>query len=247
MFEHKYDFLKGKTAVVTGAAGGIGEAICLKLAEYGINMQLVGRNEAKLSALADKLAGMGVKAAFMAGNLRDVSFVEAIIQNTIEKFGGIDILVNNAGLAHHCPIEEMSLEEYDAIMETNVRAPYFLCRNSLAALRKSECATIFNICSASSHKGYPEQSVYVASKHALLGFSKTLANEVYQEGIRVHAISPGGVYTSMVTLVRPDLTDDGMIQPADIAQIIAFLLENRKSNAVIDEVKVNRCTKAPFS
>lgn len=242
----RYEFLKGKTAIVTGAAGGIGEAICRELAAHCINMLLVGRNPSKLDALAGKLAATGVETVCLAGNLRDVHFIDQIIQTAVERFDGIDILINNAGLAHHCPMEDMTLELYDEIMETNVRAPYFLCRNTLKYLRNSDCATIINMCSASSHRGYQKQSVYVASKHALLGMSKTLAAEVYKQNIRVHAISPGGVYTSMVTLVRPDLTDDGMIMPTDIAKIIAFLLENRKSNAVIDEIKVNRCTKEPF-
>lgn len=241
----KSEFLRGKTAIVTGAAGGIGEAICQELAAHHINMLLVGRNPSKLDALVRKLAG--AKAVCMGGNLRDVNFIDQIIQTAVEHFGGIDILINNAGLAHHCKMEEMTLELYDEIMETNVRAPYFLCRNTLKYLRKSDCATIINMCSASSHKGYQDQSVYVASKHALLGMSKTLAAEVYKQNIRVHTISPGGVYTSMVSLVRPDLTDGGMILPTDIANIVAFLLENRRSNAVVDEIRVNRCTKEPFS
>lgn len=243
----KSEFLRGKTAIITGAAGGIGEAICRELAQRHINMLLIGRNPSKLDALAEQLKADGVKIACLAGNLRDVQFVEQIVETAVKCFGGIDILINNAGLAHHCPMEDMTFELYDEIMETNVRAPYFLCKSALKYLRNSECATIINMCSASSHKGYQEQSVYVASKHALLGMSKTLAAEVYKQNIRVHTISPGGVYTSMVALVRPDLTDDGMIMPSDIANIIAFLLENRKSNAVVDEIKVNRCTKEPFS
>ena len=241
------EFLRGRTAVITGAAGGIGEAICARLAEYGINMLLIGRNAQKLDALREKLTEIGGDHACLAGDLRDLTFIDRIVSTAQERFGGFDFLINNAGLAHHCGMEEMTPEQYDAIMETNVRGPYFLCSRSLRVLRRSELATIVNICSASSHTGYPNQTVYVASKHALLGMSKSLANEVYSENIRVHCISPGGVYTSMIAMVRPDLTDDGMIQPSDIAILITFLLENRRSNAVVDEIRVNRCTKAPFS
>lgn len=243
----RYEFLYGKTAIVTGAAGGIGEAICSELADHRINMVLVGRNSSKLEALSAKLSASGVQTVCLSGSLREVAFIDRIIQTAVDRFGGIDILINNAGLAHHDLMEDVTPEQYDEIMETNVRAPFFLCRNALKYLRQSDCATIFNMCSASSHKGYQEQSVYVASKHALLGMSKTLAAEVYKQNVRVHTISPGGVFTSMVSLVRPDLTADGMILPEDIARIIAFLLESRKSNAVIDEVRVNRCTKEPFS
>jgi 3-oxoacyl-[acyl-carrier protein] reductase len=242
-----YSFLNGKTAIVTGAAGGIGEAICFGLAKYHINMLLVGRNANKLHVLAEKLNATGVQTVCLAGNLREMGFIDDMINTSVERFGGIDILVNNAGVAHHCVMEEMTVEQYNEIMETNVRAPYFLCRNALKYLRKSDCATIFNICSSASYIGYEKQSVYVASKHALLGMSKTLAAEVYTQGIRVHTISPGGVFTKMVSVTRPDLAGTSMIQPEDIANIVSFCLENRMSNAVIDEFRINRSTKMPFT
>lgn len=238
---------RGKTAVVTGAAGGIGEMLCLRLAQYGINMLITGRNAAKLAALSEKLGQLGVSVVTLSGDLRENAFLEEIIDTAVSRFGGIDLLINNAGQAHHGGIETVSYELYDAIMEVNVRAPFFLCKNALKYLRKSDCPTIINMCSASSHRGYPDQSVYVASKHALLGLSKTLASEVYQEDIRVHTVCPGGVFTDMVSLVRPDLTGTGMMQPEEIADIVAFLLENRRSNAVISEIRVNRCTKEPFT
>jgi len=136
---------------------------------------------------------------------------------------------------------------FDSIMQINVRAPYFMCQQALEDLRKSDCATIINICSVVAHKGYPRQSVYAASKHALLGLSKSLANEVYKDNIRVHVISPGGVFTPMIALVRPELTPEGMILPEDIANIMGFYLECRKSNAVVDEIEVHRANKEPFA
>ena len=107
-------------------------------------------------------------------------------------------------------------------------------------LRKSSCATIINITSVVAHKGYPYQSAYVASKHAMTGFSKSLANEVYKENIRVHLISPGGVYTPMVSVARPDLTPDMVSRPEDIAEIAALYLKLRDANAIIDEIQVHR-------
>ena len=89
------------------------------------------------------------------------------------------------------------------------------------------------------------QSVYTASKHALLGFTKSLAQEVFEDGIRVHAISPGGVYTDMIKISRPDLTGEGMIMPEDIAETVMFLIKNR-TNAVIDEILLHRVNKTPF-
>ena len=239
--------LRGKTAIVTGAAGGIGEALCRKLAGYGMNLVLVGRNPEKLHALAEELHENGAQVCECAGDLAKLDFVDDVLRDARAAFGGIDVVINNAGLSHNCPVEEMTPELFDSIMQVNVRAPYFMCQRAIADLKKSDCATIINICSVVAHKGYPRQSVYAASKHALLGLSKSLGNELYRDNIRVHVISPGSVYTPMIAMVRPDLSPEGMILPEDIAEIAGFYLEMRTSNAVIDEVEIHRVTKEPFA
>ena len=238
------EFLKGKTAIVTGAAGGIGEAICKKLAGLGMNLVITGRKEETLKALA---AQLDAQVHCCVGDLQELSFVDRLLQETRDTFGGVDVIINNAGLSHNCPVEEMTPELFDSIMRVNVRAPYFLCQKAVEDLKKSEYATIINICSVVAHKGYPRQSVYAASKHALLGFSKSFANEHYKDNIRVHVISPGSVYTKMIAMVRPDLSPEGMILPEDIADIVGMYLMLRKSNAVVDEIEVHRVTKEPFA
>ena len=122
-----------------------------------------------------------------------------------------------------------------------------MCQRAIPDLKKSDCATIINICSVVAHKGYPRQSAYAASKHALLGISKSMANELFRDNIRVHVISPGGVFTPMVALTRPDLTPEGMIMPQDVAHIVRFYLECRNTNAVIDEIELHRANKEPFT
>lgn len=236
--------MNGKVAILTGATGGIGEPIAHRLAGYGMKLVLSGRDAEKLRRLAGSL---NTPTAICAGDLTDLTYVDRVLETARHKFGGIDVLINNAGLAHNCSVDDVTPELFDAIWQTNVRAPYFLTRNALGDLRASSCATVINICSVVAHKGYPRQSVYAASKHALLGFSKSLANEVYRDGIRVHAISPGGVFTRMIAQVRPELTEEGMILPEDIANIVGFLLENRGSAAVIDEIQLHRSTKEPFA
>ena len=241
-------FLKGKTAVVTGAAGGIGEYICDRLArEYGMNIVITGRRAEALSALAGKLRGYGVRVLECICDLSGMDGITKLIEAAAAEFGGIDVLINNAGMAHNCAYEDVTPELFDTIMNINVRAPFFLCQKAIPYLRKSDCATVINICSVTAHKGYPRQSAYAASKHALLGLSKSLANELYNENIRVHVISPGGVFTDMVAVARPDLTSDGMIMPDDIANVVGFMLENRLSNAVVDEIEVHRAAKEPFA
>jgi len=130
-------------------------------------------------------------------------------------------------------------------MAINVRVPFYLTQQALPYLKLSSAASIINMISVVGHLGYPFQSIYTASKHALLGLTKSLAQEYYKQGIRVHAICPGGVYTDMIKISRPDLTPDGMIMPNEIADIVHFLLANR-GNAVIDEIVVHRLRKEPF-
>ncbi len=240
-------FWQGKTAIITGASGGIGSALAKKMASCGINVMLAGRNTALLEKAAGAAREEGVQAAFFAGDLTQAGNIDELLARTETTFGGFDVLINSAGLAQHCSVEEMTPDQYDKIMALNVKVPYFLCQQAIPYLRRSPCATIINICSVTAHKGYPQQSVYAASKHALLGFSKSLANELFRENIRVHVISPGGVYTDMIALARPDLTADGMTLPEDIADIAAFYLQKRMSNAVIDEISVHRTNKEPFA
>lgn len=239
--------MRGKTAVITGAAGGIGEYLCRKLAGFGMNIVLVGRRREALENVTAIVEELGGKAKVCAGDLMEIAFLDEIVKCASETFGGIDVLINNAGLAHGGLVENTEVEVFDTVMSVNVRAPYFLCQKAIPELRKSDCATIINICSVVAHKGYPMQSVYGASKHALLGISKALANEVYKDNIRVHVISPRSVFTDMIARLRPDLSSDGMILPKDIANIVGFYLEMRDTNAVIDEIELHRVTKEPFA
>ena len=238
--------LQGKTALITGASGGIGSAMAVRLAKSGLNLVLCGRSEEKLSKTKDAAEALGVQVLTVCGDITDDSFPAYAIGQTLERFGRLDILVNNAGMALSWPFEETSAAQFDQIMALNVRAPYFLCQAALPALRQSDHATIINIASVVGHKGYPLQSAYAASKHALIGLSKSLANEVYTDGIRVHILAPGAVYTDMVRIARPDLSPEGMILAEDVAETAAFLIEHR-TNAVIDEIQIHRAGKAPFA
>ncbi len=238
--------LKNLTALVTGAGGGIGRAIAVALAKAGVKVVLFGgKNLEKLNATAKKINELGVESLIIPCDLTDYAQMQSAFGELKEKINGIDILVNNAGMAHNQPFESTPVELFDRIMNINARVPYLLTQLVLPYLKTSKRASIINIASVVSHAGYPDQSAYTASKHALIGFTKSLAKEVYKDGIRVHAVAPGGVYTDMIKIARPDLTSDGMIVPEEIADIVMFLLENR-GNAVIDEIIVHRAPKEPF-
>lgn len=239
------EILKGKIALITGASGGIGSCIARRFAQDGISLALLGRRKEKLAATAASVREYGVETLLLPGDLLDDAYLEDCFAAVKERFGGLDILVNNAGMALSRSFEETTMAEFDRIMALNARVPYLACHLALPLLRCSECASILNIASVVAHKGYPLQSAYAASKHALAGFTKSLASEVYREDIRVHLISPGGVFTDMVRIARPDLTGEDMILPEDIAEIAAFFIEHR-TNAVIDEICVHRSGKEPF-
>lgn len=236
--------LTGKRALITGAGGGIGRATAVRLAASGMDVALSGRDPEKLERTA-ALTGRPGDMLMLPGNLTADGAAEALLSAVEARYGGLDVLINNAGMALSRPFEATDIEAFDRIMAINVRAPFLLCQRALPLLRRSACPTIVNIGSVVAHKGYVLQSAYAASKHALLGMTAALAREVYPEGIRVHMVSPGGVFTDMVKIARPDLSPEGMIAPEEVAEAVAFLIEHR-GNAVIDEIQLHRAGKEPF-
>ena len=239
-------FLEGKTALVTGASGDIGYAMCERLLTYGIKLVITGRNPEILETKAEVLRDQGGIVFSYVGNLESEAFMDRLINYTIDTCGSLDILINSAGLAHKSPIEEVTPELFDNIMRVNVRAPYFMCQKALPYLRISDSATVINMCSVVAHRSYINQSAFTISQHALLGASKAFANEVYKEGIRVHVISPGAVDTDLIHMVRPDLAPEDLIRPTDIADVMSFYLEHRHSAFIIDETRMHRIDKTPF-
>jgi len=233
--------MKDKVCILTGAGGGIGSAVAEALFACGFKLVLMGRNEEKL-----KQTAQGRECLILPGDICNDDYIKEAIEKTAATYGGIDFLINNAGVAQSKAFTDISMEEYDRIMNTNARAPFLLCQTALPYLKRSSCGTIINIASVMAHKGYALQSVYAASKHALIGFSKALSKECYQEGVRVHVISPGGVFTDMVKVSRPDLTSEGMILPSDIAETVLYLIKMRNSAAVADEIELHRAGKEPF-
>ncbi|SET24656.1 3-oxoacyl-[acyl-carrier protein] reductase [Natronincola peptidivorans] len=237
--------LKGKNAIITGASRGIGKAIATALAKEGVNLMLVSRSLKDLKKVKEDLQQYAIKIHLINEDLIHSDAPEKIIKAGAENLGALDILINNAGLAMSKKLVDTSIEEWEAHMAVNARAPFLLSTAAIPYLKKSSTAVIINIASVVGSKGYVNQGAYTASKHALMGMTKVLAQEVYAEGIRVHAISPGGVATDMLTAVKPELDTEGLISPEEIADIVVFLIKYR-GNAVIDEIALHRATKPPW-
>jgi 3-oxoacyl-[acyl-carrier protein] reductase len=237
--------LSGRVALVTGAGRGIGRAVALALAEQGVRMALAARSTAELERVRSEIQETGVEAAIFSTNLMDVEAPQQLVGAVIRAFGGLDILVNDAGTAVAKPISSTTVEEWDLLMAINARVPFLLCREALPHLKKSGRGRIVNIGSVVGYKGYVNQGAYTASKHALAGFTKVLAQEVMADGIRVHLVSPGGVDTQMANQMRPDLDRPGLTTPGEVAETVLFLL-SQEGNAVIDEVNIRRPGKSPW-
>jgi 3-oxoacyl-[acyl-carrier protein] reductase len=225
-----------KKALITGASRGIGSAIALKLAETGYNLVLTGRDLPMLGTVRDACIQQGVEVEIAAADLTDESEIIALFQ----KAGPIDLLVNNAGFGIFGPIEEFSLADWQAIQKVNVEGAFLCLREAMKNMKKHGGGRIINISSVVGVKGYPNQAAYGASKHALLGLTKTAIEEGRDDNIRVHAICPGGVATEMVKNARPDLTDfSAMIQPEDVADAVAYLC-SLPTNITVDVIHLRR-------
>jgi 3-oxoacyl-[acyl-carrier protein] reductase len=238
--------LAAKAAIVTGAGRGIGRSIALALAAQGASVTLAARTLAELESVRSEIEARNGAALSIPTDLRREADIVRLVQATVERFGRLDILVNNAAVGVFGPLAETTTSQWDDIMAINARAPFLLCRESLPYLRQNPPGFIVNIGSVVSVKGYVNQAAYSASKHALLGMSKVLAKEVQADGIRVHAVLPGGVDTAMAAQARPDLDRSILIQPEEVADIVLFLV-TRRGNAVIDQIDVHRATATPWA
>jgi len=237
--------LTGRIALVTGGGRGIGRAVALALAEHGARVALAARSAAELESARAEIAGKGGDARAFPADLADPDAPRRLVGSVVQAFGGLDILVNNAGAALARPISSTTAEDWDRLMAVNARAPFLLCREAVPHLASSGRGRIVNISSVVGYKGYVNQAAYAASKHALAGFTKVLAQEVMGSGIRVHLVSPGGVDTEMASAMRPDLDRPGLTTTAEVADIVFFLL-CQEGNAVIDEVNIRRPGKSPW-
>jgi NAD(P)-dependent dehydrogenase (short-subunit alcohol dehydrogenase family) len=237
--------LASKVAIVTGASRGIGRAISIALAKEASTIVLAARSIEKLKETAEKVREAGGKTEIVVTELSEEDSIKNLVKTTNEKFHRLDILINNAGITHSAKLEQTATEDWQRCINVNARAPFILCREALPLLKKSQSAHIINIASVVGVKGYPFQSAYTSSKHALRGMTISLAEELKGSNIRVHLLCPGGVDTDMVGSVRPDIPKNDLIKPEEIAELVLYLVTH-KGNAVIDELHIRRAASTPW-
>ncbi|MEL6802008.1 MAG: 3-oxoacyl-[acyl-carrier-protein] reductase [Pseudomonadota bacterium] len=193
--------LTGKTALVTGASGGIGGAIASALHGAGATVGLSGTRVEPLEALAEAL---GERAHVLPCNLSDMEAVEALPKQAVEAMGALDILVNNAGITRDNLFMRMSDDEWQSVLDVNLTATMKLCKGAMRGMMKARWGRIVNISSVVGATGNPGQANYAASKAGMVGMSKSLAYEVASRGITVNCVAPGFITTAMTD----KLTDD---------------------------------------
>ena len=192
--------LQGKTALVTGSTSGIGLAIARALAGAGANVMLNGFGDAdEIETLKEELGALHDGA-----DMSDPSAIERMMRRCADEVGGPDILVNNAGIQHVSPVEDFPPEKWDAIMAINLSAVFHTTRHALPGMKSKGWGRIINTASAHSLVASPNKSAYVAAKHGVAGFTKTVALEAAKDGVTVNCISPGYVWTPLVEKQIPD-------------------------------------------
>ncbi|MEO6432893.1 MAG: 3-hydroxybutyrate dehydrogenase [Sphingomicrobium sp.] len=224
--------LEGKVAMVTGSTSGIGRAIARALAAAGAKVMLNGFGDAsEIAALAKELG-----AVHDGADLSDPGAIAAMVERCISELGAPDILVNNAGIQHVAPVADFPPEKWDAIIAINLSAVFHTSRLCVAAMAAKGWGRIINTASAHSLVASPNKSAYVAAKHGVAGFTKSLALETAQAGVTVNCISPGYVWTELVERQIPDTMKTRGLTREQVINDVLLAAQPTKRFVTVDEV-----------
>lgn len=236
--------LKGKTAIVTGAAKGIGKAIALKLASLGANIVLNYRSsEDAAIKVEEEIKALGVEVLRVKGDISNLSEVENLINLAKEKFGKIDIMVNNAGITKDTLILRMKEEDFDSVIDVNLKGVFNCLKTITPVMVKQKSGKIINLSSVVGLVGNAGQVNYAASKAGVIGMTKSLAKEVGSRGVTCNAVAPGFIETDMTEVLGDKLKEEAkkalplkrLGKPEDVANVVAFLA-SEDSNYVTGQV-----------
>lgn len=234
--------MSNQIALVTGATEGLGRATAFALGRAGWAVGVCARTAAKVDALVAALRADGIAAAGLAADVSRPEDVAALVEHVERELGPVDTLVNNAGVLYAKPLEELTLEEWDETLAVNVRALFLTTRAVLPGMRARRAGAIVNVASLSGHDGFVGGTAYAASKHAVLGFSRSLMLETRGDGIRVIAVCPGSMATEMIQRQAIFEKDPARIlRPEDVADTILHALR-LPPRALVSELDVRPTT-----
>jgi hypothetical protein len=216
---------KGKSAIVTGSTKGIGRAIAEALLREGMNVCVSARNSDEIEKAVLELSDAGGGVTGAVCDVRSYEEAKALVEHTVEEFGGVDVLVNNAGIGIFGRIDETSPEDFRAVLETNLFGVFYCCREAIPQMKKRGGGYIINISSLAGTNAHPQMAAYNASKFALNGFSEALMQEVRHDGIKVSYIMPGSVNTYFGG-DEPKEEQSWQLQSEDIARVVVNLLHH---------------------
>jgi 3-oxoacyl-[acyl-carrier protein] reductase len=217
--------LAGKTVLITGASSGIGWAAALAFAAKGANVVVTARREERLRELCDTIRASGGKAAYVAGDAAEPTTAQRSVELAVNQYGRLDILICNAGIGNYRDLVDTSVEEYDALMDSNMKSSFLFARAAAPGMIAQKSGEILFISSVAGLQGCAGESVYSASKFAQIGFAQALDAELRKYNIKVGTICPGGVKTEFA--VGKGRTEEGvqnshMMEPSEVADTIVF-------------------------
>ena len=223
--------LADQVAIVTGASRGLGRAIAQCLAHSGARVACVARDAAKLAETVDTITAAGGAAEAVAGDVTDGAAVNALVEGVVERWGGLHILVNNAGITRDTLLPRMEDDEWDQVIQTNLRGTFLFTRAASRIMMRGRYGRIVNIASVSGLMGNPGQSNYSASKAGIIGFTKTVARELATRKVTVNAVAPGFIETDMTAALGPLVQQEvekripakRLGQPNEVAEAVLFL------------------------
>jgi len=236
---------EGKRCIITGATGGLGKQIAKEFAQVGCNLFLTGRSNEKLELLKNELKteNQGIEIFYCSSDLTKIESVTNLIKNIREKFSSIDVLINCAGNFPVKSLSESTIEEYDSCMNLNVRAPFVLSKEFSKDMIKNKWGRIVNIASSGAYNGLKNTSIYRSSKHALLGLTRSLTNELKEFNVRTYCFSPGPMKTEMgkeiINKENHNERFETFMQTNEIAEFLIFAI-SFENNLISPEIRVGR-------
>ena len=237
----KYEILENRNCFITGATGGLGRCIAMKLAEIKCNLFLTSTSTSKLKSLKEEIESLyykKIKIYYEYGDLNEIQDINKIIKMVRKKIHTVDILVNCAGSFVVKSLFDSNLDDLETTLNLNFRAPFIFCKEFSEDMIKRRWGRIVNIGSSSAYVGSKETLLYCASKHALLGFSRALHDELKKYNIRTYCVSPSGAKTEMGKLIR-NQNFDTFIDPIEISEYVAFIC-SFDGKMISDEIRLNR-------